>query len=174
MSNSISRPYAKAAFDFALENNKVDIWFDSLSTLSNVINTKEVMFFINNPKIDWLHRCSILLSVFDREIDESICNFLKLLMVNHRLTIIRDIYNEFSRLKLENENRQAVIVYSANKLSNDQIDMLKGKLEKKLSKHVSIICKEDKNLISGIKIIYGDKVIDRSMSYALKKMKEYL
>jgi F-type H+-transporting ATPase subunit delta len=61
-------------------------------------------------------------------------------------------------------------VISAHPLSEDVLQKLKERLEKKLSKSVNIEPLVDKNILGGLKLIIGNTVIDGSIKARLNAL----
>ncbi|GHU85743.1 hypothetical protein FACS1894198_4180 [Clostridia bacterium] len=66
---------------------------------------------------------------------------------------------------------EEVRVFSAVKLTEEQLQKMKSMLEDKLKKSVAIENLVNKSLISGVVLKYGDSLLDASFESALKNLR---
>jgi F-type H+-transporting ATPase subunit delta len=81
---------------------------------------------------------------------------------NGRLGLLPEIRSQFWALKNEREGVLEAEVHSAFELSDAQVADLVQRLEKKTGRKVNIKMQINKDLIAGIRVVLGDKVIDGS------------
>ena len=169
----VSKEYAKAIFEIALENNKEENYLELLKmvlkTLDNNVDFKKTL---NSPFISSDKKIELLNNVYF-DFDEDFFHFLFVLVKNNRFNLIYDIKDEFEKLYHENINVIFVRVTSAQKLSKKQEEMIRKDLEAKYP-GVSLNIKNeiDPNIIGGIKIMINDESIDLSLRNYLSKLKE--
>ena len=85
---------------------------------------------------------------------------MRVLAQNGRLELLPDIREQFEVLKNEREGVVEAEVQSAFELSPAQLAELVQRLEKKTGRKVRTHVVVDRELIGGVKIVLGDKVID--------------
>ena len=85
-----------------------------------------------------------------------------MLAENGRLGLLPEIRVQFEALKNEREGVLEAGVDSAFELSPAQVADLVQRLEKKTGRKVKVKVQVDKELIAGVRITLGDKVIDGS------------
>ncbi|MGD9108920.1 MAG: F0F1 ATP synthase subunit delta [Gammaproteobacteria bacterium] len=171
---TIARPYAKAAFEFALQQNKLDFWYEWLQTAALVASDKRVKKALFNPKIPTDEVLKVFFAVLDNNIDDFGKNFLKLLAKYHRLNILAEVTLFFAKFYAEHKKIAEVQVVSAFALSDEQKTRLATVLEKKLQQQVEINCKVDSNILGGAIVKIGDLVIDGSGRKKLEDLAELL
>ena len=106
---------------------------------------------------------------------EVIKNFTEVLVKHNQLTKVDGIINEF--IKIWNKKKKIIEAQaiSARELSNDVIKNIKNYIaEVSEAKEVSLINYVDKNIIGGVIIKYGDKVLDGSLKARLSDLKSKL
>jgi F-type H+-transporting ATPase subunit delta len=81
---------------------------------------------------------------------------------NGRLALLPEIRVQFDALKNEREGVLEAEVQSAFELSEAQVADLVQRLEKKTGRKVKTKVQVNKDLIAGVRIMLGDKVIDGS------------
>ncbi|MGE5757563.1 MAG: F0F1 ATP synthase subunit delta, partial [Sideroxydans sp.] len=89
---------------------------------------------------------------------------------NQRLLVLPEIAALFETLKAEAEKTVNVVVDSAFELSAAQQDKIVSSLKKRLGREIKLVCQINKELLGGIVIRAGDKVIDGSARTRLGEM----
>jgi F-type H+-transporting ATPase subunit delta len=170
---TIARPYAKAAFDFALEADAIESWLEQLAFAAEVSQDDTIQTYLSGG-VSVEQATTLFISVCGEQVDSKGQNYLKLLAENHRLLALPQILEQFCELKAEHEKTVNVDVTSAVKLKAAQTTALSTALEKRLARKVKLNCKVDKSLISGLLIQAGDMVIDGSVQGKLSRLSQSL
>ncbi|HFB63906.1 MAG TPA: F0F1 ATP synthase subunit delta [Aeromonadales bacterium] len=177
-SGTIARPYAKAAFEFALENKALARWSTALDQLAVIAGDEDVIAFVKNPKVTSDQRLALFESLFKaiagETEDKKIVNFIQLLAINNRLLALPAIAEQFTVLKADHEKTVEVELTSAIELSDELKGKFASKLAKKLGRKVSIQNNVDPSLIGGLIVKAEDLVIDGSISGRIAKLSESL
>jgi F-type H+-transporting ATPase subunit delta len=171
---TVARPYAKAAFQYADENNSLSEWSDMLGFAAAVAQDKDFVTFISDPKITAAEQAEAFINVGSDKLNEAGKNFIRLLAGNKRLSALGEIHALFEQLKSHKEMSVDVEVTSAFALSDDQANTLAEALKRKLDREVNLTSTEDKSLIGGVVIRAGDLVLDSSVRGKLAKLAETL
>ncbi len=167
---TIARPYAEAAFKLAREGNKLAAWAEMLEMLEAIVQDERVALLIGDPKIDGSRLESLMLDLCGDRIDGTCRNLVQLLIANHRLSLVPEIRDIFEQLKREQEGLLEAQIYSAFPLNDAQVAPLVSKLEAKYQRKVRAAVSVDPELIGGVKIVIGDKVIDATVRGRLNAM----
>lgn len=170
---TIARPYAKAAFDFAVEANAIDSWLEQLTFAAEVSQDDTIQAYLSGG-VSVEQAITLFLNVCGEQVDSKGQNYLKLLAENHRLLALPQVLEQFCELKAEYEQTVNVDVTSAVKLVAAQTKTLSTALEKRLARKVKLNCKVDKSIISGLIIQAGDMVIDGSVQGKLSRLSQSL
>ncbi len=166
---TVARPYAKAAFDYAVEGNNIDHWLSMLTFAAQVAEDETIQNVISGgASVEQAQ--TLFLSVCGEQVDSNGQNFLKVMAENHRLLALPQVLKLFCDLKAEYEKEIAVDVTSAVELSAEQLSTLSAALEKRLARKVKLNCKVDASIISGLVIKAGDTVIDGSIQGKLNRL----
>ena len=107
-------------------------------------------------------------------VDEEIKNFLKIIVQNHRARYIVEIFDGFNSLVNEYRGVTEGLVYSTEKLSEDQLNKLNktiSSIEKRPIELRNII---DPTLIGGVKVVINDHIYDGSVKHHINEMKSAL
>ena len=170
---TIARPYAKAAFDFAVEKGALDQWSQMLTFATEVTKNKEIKELLSgSASADKL--AEIFIAVCGEQFDEHAQNLLRVMAENGRLKALPDVCEEFLALKHELEKVMDVEVLSASKLTKEQLANISSKLEKRLERKVNLNCSVDEALLGGVIIRAGDLVIDNSTRGQIDRLSDAL
>jgi F-type H+-transporting ATPase subunit delta len=170
---TIARPYAKAAFDFAVEKGALDQWVEMLAFTTEVANNEQIHGLLTGST-STKKLADIFVAVCGEQIDEFGQNLIKVMAENERLLALPDVYAEFLLLKQEHEKEITADVISATELSEQQQADIISKLETRLERKVKLNCSVDETLLGGVIIRAGDLVIDNSARGRLNRLSDAL
>lgn len=171
---TLARPYAKAAFAYASEQNAIDNWSAALQLLGATVQDGAFSAYLNRPELTPAEQVSVFAKVLGEQQSAAVSNFLTLLADNGRLALLPEIEAEFEQLKSQNNNTVDVVIESAFPLTSVQEQLLANALEKKFKVAVNVTVEVKPELISGVVIRAGDQVIDDSARNKLEKMRTRL
>ena len=171
---TLARPYAKAAFAYASEQNAIDNWSAALQLLSATVQDGAFSAYLNRPELTPAEQVSVFAKVLGEQQSTAVSNFLTLLADNGRLALLPEIEAEFEQLKSQNNNTVDVVIESAFPLTSVQEQLLAHALEKKFEAAVNVSVEVKPELIAGVVIRAGDQVIDDSARNKLEKMRTRL
>jgi|SRR6185295_6828632 len=160
--STVARPYAEAAFRLASGANALAKWSGMIGALARVAEDKRIRAAIADPARSDAQAAGVFISILAGKLDGQAENFVRVLAENNRLELLPEIQLQFEVLKNEREGVVEVEVYSAFELTEAQVADLAQRLEKRTSRKVRTRVEVDKNLIGGVKVVIGDKVIDGS------------
>jgi len=158
--STVARPYAEAAFKLAQGANALAKWSEMLAALATVSQDSRVRAAVGDPNLSDAKVAGLFISVLSLSGEGE--NFVRVLAQNGRLGLLPEIRTQFDALRNEREGVIEAQVVSAFELSKPQLADLVERLEKKTGKKVKAKVQLDKELIGGIKVVMGDKVIDGS------------
>ncbi|OOF60025.1 F0F1 ATP synthase subunit delta [Rodentibacter myodis] len=171
---TIARPYAKAAFDFALEqsaNNKsaVEKWTKMLGFLTALVENAEMKAFLTGS-LSAQKVADTVISICGEQLDQYGQNLIRLMAENKRLSAIPAVFAEFTHYVEEHQAIAEVNVTSAQPLNATQIEKIATAMEKRLARKVKVNCNVDNSLIAGVIIRTEDFVIDGSSRGQLARL----
>lgn len=170
---TVARPYAKAAFDFAVEHQSVDNWQHMLGFAAEVTKNEQVAELLSGALAPDTLSASFI-SICGDQLDANGQNLIKVMAENGRLKVLPDVLEQFVQLRAAQEATVEVEVTSANVLNEDQLSKISAAMEKRLSRKVKLNCKIDKSVIAGVIIRAGDMVIDGSVRGRLNRLTDVL
>lgn len=169
---TLARPYAKAAFEYALAANKLQPWFEALEVTAAVAVQEQVIKALSSSALSAEQKASVFVQVCGEQMDEKVKNFIHTLASNKRLALLPYVKELFAKMKAQQEKSIEVEVTAAYELSVDLINKLAQALSAKLNRSVSVQSSVDASLIGGVVIHTGDMVIDGSIRGRLAKLAE--
>ncbi|MBI5447979.1 MAG: F0F1 ATP synthase subunit delta [Gammaproteobacteria bacterium] len=167
---TLARPYAKAAFEFALEQKTVLAWQHFLHESAAVIDNPQTIAFQRNPHTTETQLFELVKGVLGDKIDEFMSQFLVLLTSRKRLALLPAIFSLFRDYHAEHDQHVDVDVYSVTSLAAPQLAQLSSKLEARLHRKVTLHQHIDSSLIGGLLVQAGDFVIDGSLRSRLRRL----
>lgn len=171
---TIARPYAIAAFEFALDKNAFAAWETMLDAAALLTQDQAVQQLLSSPNITSQQLESLYGDVLAKLLNTEMTNFIRLLAQNDRLSALPAIADLFKSYRAEQEKKLNVQVISAAKLDNQYQQKLVEALTKRLQRQVNLECEIDPTLLGGAVIVAGDTVIDGSVRGKLDRMVKFI
>lgn len=172
--STIARPYAEAAFRIADSSGKLPEWATMLAALAEVAANERVKATIADPNMPAPKVAGVFISVLAGKLTGEAENLVRVLAENTRLELLPEIRVQFEALKDEREGVVEAQIISAFELDAAQRSELTKLLEKHTGRKVRTRVDLDKELIGGVRVVIGDKVIDASVRAQLSALESAL
>jgi len=166
---TVARPYAKAAFDFAVEQGAIQDWHEMLTFAAEVATNEEIRSFLKSAT-GREEQTRVFIGICGEQLNENGQNLLKVMATNDRLSALPDVAHLFSEFRAEYEKEISVDVTSAVALTDDQQAKLSAALEKRLERKVKLNCSVDPSVYGGLLIHAGELVIDSTLRSKLDRL----
>jgi F-type H+-transporting ATPase subunit delta len=167
---TIARPYAQAAFEEAQKLKDLKGWSETLVSLAEMVVHPEVHAVIGNPRVARVQLEKLMDDLLGGQAKPQQRNFVRVLVENQRLSILPEIAAIYEGLRAEAEKTVNVVVDSAFELSPAQQEKIISSLKSRMGREIKLVCKINKELLGGVVIRAGDKVIDGSARTRLGEM----
>jgi len=171
---TIARPYAEAAFRLADGASKLAEWSAMLAALAQVSDDARVRAAMGDPNLSSAKIAGIFISVLAGRLTAECENFVRVLAENRRLALLPEIRAQYESLKNGREGIVEAEIQSAFDLDAAQLSDLTARLEKHTGRKVRTHIRVDKELIGGVRVVIGDKVIDASARAQLAALESAL
>ena len=171
---TLARPYAEAVFELAQSRQALTAWSEMLAFITAVAGDANMQRLASDPRVNRGRFLDLFLDVGGKNINAEGANFIRLLVENHRLTLLPEIVEQYEARKTEAEARVEATVVSAFPLEAMQLQSLSEALKRKLGREVNLTIEVDKTLMGGIVIRTGDLVVDGSVRGRLADLATYL
>jgi len=170
---TVARPYATAAFNFAVEQKAVADWQQMLVFASEVAQN-DVMEGLLSGSTAAEQLAEMFINICGEQLNTEGQNLIKVLAENKRLSVLPEIAELYAELKAEYEKEIDVDVTSATELSSEQQGKISTALEQRLARKVKLNCNVNPALVAGVVIKAGDTVIDGSVKSKLNRLADAL
>jgi F-type H+-transporting ATPase subunit delta len=170
---TVARPYAKAAFDVAVEHKALDKWLEMLSFAVAVANNDTVQGLLHGS-LGTEKLGDLFVQICGDQLNEQGQNLIKVMAENGRLGVLPAVLAEFVALKSELDKQLDASVCSASPLSDADVAKIQASLEKRYGRTVNLNFSIDPSLMAGLVIKAGDDIIDASIRNKLNRLAEAL
>ena len=142
--------------------------------LETVRQSGELAEFLANPLADSQAQANVLRELFSGKVEVLTLNFLRLMAVRGRASIIGAALESFLDHVAEREGIISAEVRSAVALSEEQCQRLRERLERRSGRTVRLDIQVDASLRGGAVVRVGDTVFDGSVNTYLERLQARL
>jgi F-type H+-transporting ATPase subunit delta len=173
MMASMAGRYAAALFELAKEQKQLDrVERDVAAFQSLLENSADLTRLVRSPVIAAEAQARALDAILARMgISGFTGNFLKLIARNRRLFAVGEMLKAFQNLLARERGEERADVASAHPLSAEQLQLLSDSLKASIGKNVQIRTRVDPNLLGGLIVKVGSRMIDSSLRTKLNNLK---
>lgn len=165
--------YASALFELAEEANQVRQVEKDLVALQALLDgSADLKRMVRSPVFSGDEQGRSIAAIAGKAgYTPLVVNFLKVLARNRRLFALAGMIRAFLTLAARQRGEVTAEVASAHPLSKDQLAALNETLRASAGKDVNIITKVDPNLLGGLVVKMGSRMIDSSLRTKLTSLK---
>jgi F-type H+-transporting ATPase subunit delta len=168
------RVYARALFDAALEENRLEPVREQLTQLVEAeADVPELRELLRNPQLDPQARKAALQDLL-ADGDELLRNFLLVLVDKGRTGQLEEIAREFERMVARHEGIVSAELTTAVELSDEEASELLARIEESTGRKIEATRKVDPDLIGGIVLQIGSHRLDASVRGRLNRLRREL
>ncbi len=173
---SIARRYAKALFDLAVEQNKVEPWSESLRSLKQAVESSaELREVLENPIYTRDQRRAIGAKLASAlKLDPEPANLMYILGDRNRLAYLGAIVDTFGTLADARLGRLRARVVSATPLDTPSAQAIADKLARATRAQVILERAVDPALLGGVVAQVGNLTYDGSVHTQLEDLRRNL
>lgn len=172
---AVSKQYAAALFQLAVEKNAIDVIEEDLRTVREVFlsvpNLEKALLspaISKEKKKEWLRTAFAHLSPY-------VVNTLQLLIDKRRMDIVISLIDHYIDLSFARKGIAPVIVESVRPLKPEEQEALSSVFAKRINKKaLKIDNKINPDLLGGIRIQYGNRIYDGSLQGKLERLRREL
>jgi len=167
--------YSKALFETALQKNKLDVVLSDLHGVEDLAGeNRQFAQLLQNPLIQVNRKLKIITGLFQGRVDDLTFSFLVLVTQKKRIDFLLEMITHFARRIDDHNGILNGELFSAAKISSEQVEDIQSKIEIYTGKTVHLECRIDANLIGGFVVKIRDTVIDLSVNGQLEKLRNKL
>lgn len=168
--NRLTQTYAEAAYEAA-----TNVWLRALTALQQALEKAPgVLAGLRDPGLDLEQKQALVAPLLPDDAPQEVRNFVSVLLSRNDIGLLPDIIEQFRRLAIRGPKAQIVRVTSAVPLTDAEKQALAEKLSAQFGDTLEFDYREDPNILGGLIIRVGDRVIDASVAGKLKALREAL
>ena len=169
----VSDRYASALYELAVEKKLVDSVLNDLSNLKNILkDNKELSLVVKSPLISSSDKQNIFETLLEKINANELTNtFIKVIEKNKRFSNLASIITQFININSQKRGDVIADITSADELNDDQKNNITNQLKSILGDKLSLSFDVDKNIMGGLIVKVGSKMIDTSLANKINKLK---
>lgn len=168
----VASRYAKSLIELAAEKGVLEQVHEDMKLFASVISqNRDFQMMLRNPIVKSDKKLAVINSVFKGKVNEMTLAFYNIVARKSRESILEFISPEFEKQYNIMKGIQRASVTSATQLSPELRQQLGEKLAEETGKTIQLEEIIDPSLIGGFVLKVGDKQIDSSVKYSLRKLK---
>jgi F-type H+-transporting ATPase subunit delta len=167
----LARVYSRSLFEVALEQDKLDLLREQLGQLADALDEHpQLATFFFSPYFSTQEKEAGLERAIEGA-DETLLNFLRVLIENHRMPVIFRIRQEYERLWEEENRLLPVEITSAVELDPATTESLGRTIGERAGRKVMLSSYVDPDILGGIVLRVGNSILDASIRNRLEQLR---
>jgi len=168
----IAQVYARSLFEVASEQKKIDEIKEQLGQFADALaDAHDLQVFFFSPYFSTKEKEEGL----DKAIsggDDTLLNFLKLLIENHRMPVVFRVRRAYDALWEEENQLLPVSVTSAVELDKGTVSEIGDRIAEQTGRKVELSAQIDPDILGGIVVRVGNQVLDASVRNRLEQLRK--
>ena len=176
MAKLISKTYGEALFELAVEEEKTDAMLEEIEGIKQILlENQDYVKFLTHPRISVEEKVTTTENIFAGKIDKQLIGFLGIIINKGRCDSLMEILQYFLDRVKEFKGIGVAYVTTPYELKEDKKEAICKKLlattsYKEMEMHYDV--KEE--LLGGMQIRIGDRVVDSSIQTKLNQLQKDL
>jgi F-type H+-transporting ATPase subunit delta len=167
----IATVYARSLFDVAQERDSIDAVRDQIGEFADALQeNRDLQVFFFSPYFSTEEKKQGLGKAVTGA-DESVANFLELLIEKHRMPAIFRIRREIDRLWEDVNQLLPVTITSAIELDKSTVDGIGKVIGEQTGRKVQLTAEVDPDVLGGIVLRVGNSILDASIRNRLEQLR---
>jgi len=173
VSEEIARRYAQAYFDLAQEAGAIAEWGRELARVADALADPDVARALANPRLRGAERAQLTTALVEGMLPQA-ANLVRLLLERGRIAALPALVAHYRRLADRASGVVRAEVVSAVPLDAASTKRLRGALSERLGGEVETTVRQDPDILGGLIVRIGDRVIDASVRTRLEQLRSAL
>jgi F-type H+-transporting ATPase subunit delta len=176
ISSDLAKRYARAFFDIAVEEGKIEDYGRELAAFASlIVQNKALQEFLANPIFELKSKKNVIEELLGRtQISGRTANFLRLLVDKQRINFLGEIENAYREFMDKSLKKVRVSVKTPYPLTSEMEGALKQRVAEMTGKEVEMTVEDDASLIGGLIVRVGDTMYDGSIKTQLGNIRKLL
>ena len=168
----IAAVYARSLFEVAKEQDKLDLVREQLGEFADALaDSRELQVFLFSPYFSTQEKLDGLERVVS-DADETVLNFLKLLIEKHRMPVLFRIRRAFQALWDEENKLLPVTITSAVELDKKVAKQIGDRIGEQTGRKVELTTQVDPDVLGGLVVRVGNSILDASIRNRLEQLRK--
>lgn len=176
MAKLISGTYGEALFELAVEEDRLDLLAEEIQMLRRILaENEDLEKLMNHPKISKDEKRQVMENIFKERISEELMGLLSIIITKDRYRELDAVLEYFLNRVKEVKGIGVAYVTTVSGLSDMQKEQIVSKLLATTGyQQMEMHYQEDKDLIGGMVIRIGDRIVDSSIRTKLEELQKQL
>ncbi len=168
----IAQVYSRSLFEVAQEQDKLDALREELGQFADALaSERNLQVFFFSPYFSTEEKKDGLRKTVEGA-DETLVNFLELLVEKHRMPALLRIRRQFDEL-WEDENRLLPVqVTSAIELEDETVRQIGDAIGQQTGRRIELKSEVDPDILGGIVLRVGNSILDASIRNRLEQLRK--
>ena len=171
LTRTTARRYAEAAFEIAERDDSMEAWLAAFAVARERLTSPEVLRLLSNPAVPAASRVEVLERILGADVAGAPHDLLALLIRRGRFELLPAVIREFTRLHHRREGIVEAVVSSVSALDASDIEAIQQRLITMTGSRVELHQQVDPELLGGIQVRLGDRLIDGSLRGRLERLR---
>ncbi|MCB7130116.1 MAG: ATP synthase F1 subunit delta [Candidatus Brocadiales bacterium] len=172
---TLATGYLQALFELAKSKGQLQEAANNLETVSRLFRENaDLKKILLHPSVTRDEKARLVKSVFAPYISPLVRNFLLLIVSKRRESILSDLLEEYQAVADLVGGRSRAVIRTAIPLTEEKHARLKKALEDMAQKEVEIETQVAPEILGGVVVRIGNRVIDGSVASRLKNLRRRL
>lgn len=176
LASKIATPYARALYDFSVEQNimhQVTADFQNLDIF--LMESSMLIEYLSNPVVTSKQKEVLLNKTLKSQLNAETFKFLMVLIKRHRINLLPSVIKNYLELVYKAASVKMVEVYTAFPFTTIQrLNLIKKLKELTNAREIRLVVTVDSTLIGGFLIKTNSKVIDFTVKNQLENLAKHL
>ena len=172
-SELVSKRWALALMELVSEDENIskdDVLAELKEIAETIESSEELSSVINNPAISTEEKQIVLCKLFQENKMPIVYNFIFVLNLRKRVSLIGEISKEFEKELDRIKNITHVEITSAIELKDERKEEIKSKIASKLNKNIVVDWGVDEDIIAGLVFNIDETIVDNSVRHKLEDL----
>ena len=167
----IASVYARSLFEVALEQGKLDTVREQLGQVAGALQEdQQLQVFFFSPYFSTEEKKEGLAKALT-DADETVVNFLELLIEKHRMPALLRVRRAYDRLWEDHNRLLPVQVTSAVELDEGTVRSIGDRIAEQTGRKVDLTARVEPDILGGIIVRVGNSVLDASIRHRLDTLR---
>jgi F-type H+-transporting ATPase subunit delta len=173
--SAVGRRYGRAVFESATRAGTVEPVGADLAAIVALLEAEPALRrFLASPRVTEAEKTALFQRHLGPRVEKLTLSLLELLVDKRRVADLGNIAFAYHELVREAQGLVEARVITAHPLEPATGEAIRKQLERITGKHVTVLPEIDPSLLGGVKVMIGQKVIDGSVAFHMKRLREAL